>query len=154
MPKRNVELLTKVRDLIKTEPAKLDMGLWGTMPTDVIKFKNGFAKVSCGTTACIAGWAVQLSGDQLLVREEDLCTGWETDETIDVEHCVARNGRSFLIDDRAQKLLGLTADEAEALFMCTDSQAVEYLDLLISGGDLVEYDEHYYDGEDEDEDEY
>lgn len=145
MPKRNVQLLTKVRDLIKTEPAKLDMGLWGTTPTDVIKFKNGFAKVSCGTTACIAGWAVQLSGDKLLVREEDLCTGWETDETTEVEYCIAGNGRSFLIDDRAQKLLGLTSDETDVLFMCTDRQAVEYLGVLISGGDILEYDEHYYD---------
>lgn len=151
MPKRNVELLTKVRDLIKTEPAKLDMGLWGTMPTDVIKFKNGFAKVSCGTTACIAGWAVQLSGDKLLVREEDLCTGWETDETTEVEFCVARNGRSFLIDDRAQKLLGLVAEEADVLFLCSDSQAVEYLDRLIAGQDIVEYDEHYYDDDEYDE---
>ena len=143
MPKRNVELLTRVRDLIETEPDKLDMGLWGTIPTDVIKFKNGFAKVSCGTTACIAGWAVQLSGDQLLVNEHDLCTGWQEDGSTEVEYCVARNGRQFLIDDRAQKLLGITAYESEVLFMCDDSQAVGYLDKLIAGKDILpEGDEH------------
>lgn len=137
---RNVELLTKVRDLVKAEPTKLNMGLWAAVSVDEIKLKNGFGKVSCGTTACIAGWAVQLAGDKLVAYDYEVPEPGDSDfgETtvIDVEYCVARNGRINLIDDRAQRLLGLTLSETQVLFTCGDGEAVNLLNVLIAGGSI------------------
>ncbi len=45
IPTLNVNLLLKVADTIAKHPQAFDMGDW-----------------DCGTTACIAGWALRLSG--------------------------------------------------------------------------------------------
>lgn len=134
--KRNIELLTRVRDYIAVNPQSLDMDIWATLK-DVVEFKDGQAKVSCGTTACIAGWAVQLAGDKLLVEEP--CYPFNEGTVFDIDQCVAKNGRVTHIDDRAQKLLGLTGIEADILFTCDNDEAIEYLDKLIAG-EKLDYD--------------
>lgn len=134
MPKRNVQLLTQVRDLIKTEPEKLDMASWGLVK-EIEGLEHGdTVKVDCGTTACIAGWAVQLAGDKFLVRGFNTSAGGG----YFVSDSVAKNGRVCNIEDRAQKLLGLTEDEANELFINTpNGDAVDVLDQLIAGEDIA-----------------
>jgi hypothetical protein len=67
----NVELLEKVKQHILENPESLDMGVWG-----------------CGSTACISGWAVRLSG------RKDL---HETHGEIPLELDLKQEGRLFYI---------------------------------------------------------
>lgn len=133
MPKRNVELLTQVRDLIKADPSKLDMSHWGVVKGIELDYRDE-VKVNCGTTACIAGWAVQLVGDKFLVHGHSK----SAEGGYSVSLSVAKNGRVCDIEKRARKILGLTYDEAAFLFMDTvDSQALSVLDQLIAGQDII-----------------
>lgn len=151
MTKRNVELLTKVRDYVTREPAKFDMGIWTSIKPDLVEFPDGItkAKVECGTTGCVAGWTVQLAGDKLLVHEDTR----NEDGTYVASCSVAKNGRICDIEFRARKLLGLTYDEADALFFTDDNQrAIDKLDTLIAGGDIYHDDDDDWDDDDDDED--
>lgn len=132
---RNIELLTKVRDLIKKDPDKLDMGLWGPV-ADVIDFGDSTgAKVSCGTTACIAGWAVQLHGYQLLVHPDHL----GDDGVYEVSYCVGGNKCPMDIEKKAREILGLSQAESDFLFLdIMNSEAVTALDGLIAGESVRE----------------
>lgn len=131
---RNIDLLTQVRDLITAQPEKLDMDRWAVVQPDEVEFTDGTtAKVSCGTTACIAGWAVQLSGHKLLVHQY----GKHSDGSFLINSSVAKNGRVVDIEQYGKKLLGLTTEEADELFFCGNSQAPKLLDTLIAGGDIV-----------------
>lgn len=141
---RNIELLTEVRDLIEADQSKLNMNYWVSIPADTVEFNDGTtAKVSCGTTACIAGWAVQLNGDKLLVNEY---SDFEGDKYL-AEQCVARNGRVIDISHRAEKLLGLSNYEADVLFGGTNEVALPMLNTLINGESL----DNWY-GDDDDDD--
>ena len=90
----NTDLLRRIADAIEAEPHRFDFSdwyHWSTAPDDaeVLNEAEAFARGECGTTACIAGWAVYLKG--------------ETPKYWAVEH-------------RAQALLDLTTDEAKTLF--------------------------------------
>ncbi|MFI6215670.1 hypothetical protein ACIBCD_27070 [Nocardia brasiliensis] len=78
---------------------------------------------SCGTAGCIAGWTAVFDGAQPIFAELGSCLANE----------VSTPGGDRLIDDYARKALGLTIDEARALFTPNqpDSSAREYLDELI-----------------------
>ncbi|BCP41489.1 hypothetical protein MINTMi27_15820 [Mycobacterium intracellulare] len=138
MPKRNIELLTKVRDLIEADQKLLDMSLWARIPFDSVDTSEGPIKVECGTTGCIAGWAVQQAGDKLFVQSEDRHLDYDTGEAFySVSHSVAKNGRVCDIEVRARKLLGLTRDEADYLFFVENNQVVDLLSALIDGKDIL-----------------
>lgn len=86
----NIELLKKVKQAILDNPEHFDMstffdGCEGSNYEDDPKLLG-----KCGTTACIAGWAIHLSGCPI------------TD--LDFEH------------DLGKDLLGLTEDQAQSLF--------------------------------------
>lgn len=123
--KRNIELLTKVRDLVEKQPEKLNMENWAWCDVEWDFDGDGYKKVvDCGTTACIAGWAVQLHGYKFLLHDGDQYA---------IE-CIARNGRVMNIEYKAQELLGLTDDEANSLFINTSKDdAVDRLNDLIDG---------------------
>jgi hypothetical protein len=74
--KINVKLLRKVRRHILAEPKRVNMG------------RFIYRKEDCGTVACIAGWAVTLSGEEL----------------------------PYHISARAEELLGLNWRQASYLF--------------------------------------
>jgi hypothetical protein len=100
--------------------------------------------VKCGTTACIAGWAVQLAGDFLLVQANQIDDG-----TYNVMDSVAKNGRVCDISGRARKLLGLNYEEADALFLSDDDDAMPLLGRLIAGEDISDtFDDEYEDDDD------
>lgn len=83
----------------------------------------------CGTTACIAGWAIAL------------------EDGVDRLHMMSRNSANTF--DRAQSILGLTYDQAEQLFLrrdhadsqddldrTTDDQAIATLKRLAETGEV------------------
>lgn len=147
MPERNIELLTKIRDLVKLAPQKLDMDYWSAIPFDVVELDDGSqARVSCGTTQCIAGWAVQLQGYQFLVGP-----GNSDDGVYYPESCLAEDGRVVDIFDAARQLLGLTECEADLLFINVEnSEAIDALNLFIAGKSLDEIRDGLFPAEDED----
>jgi hypothetical protein len=57
--KLNVKLLRRIQQHILEEPRRLDMGNWKSTRTD------GPCAPPCGTVACIAGWALVLSGKSI-----------------------------------------------------------------------------------------
>lgn len=95
----NADLMYQVIDQIDAHPELWDQGYW-------------FTVTDCGTAACVAGWACLLSGDKpfpLLQKLEDLPVG-ELVSYVDVK------GWQVWARDRAQKLLGITDGQADALF--------------------------------------
>lgn len=111
---RNTELMLQVADFIESHPEQHDQKNW------FVDKKGGLVKYPttteipedrCGTTACVAGWAVVLSG----IR----CTYWW---------------------DGGRDVLGITQDEANFLFSCslTTDQVLEALKLFAKG-ETLEY---------------
>lgn len=141
MPKRNIELLTKIRDLIAAEPKKLDMYSWSKfLPEQVGNLGyDSKVKLDCGTTQCIAGWAVQMSGWKFLVFGDEVDYDDDDNEVYFADTCVAKNGRTALVEDKARDLLGLTNEESTYLFTRVgNNDAVNALDLFIDGAPLRE----------------
>ncbi len=140
MPKRNIELLTKIRNLIATQPDKLNMNSWSMIDRNLLgemEYEDT-AKIDCGTTQCIAGWAVQLSGWKFLVRGFEVLVADEAEEpVVHVSYCVARNGRTAMVDQKARQLLGITPEESFFLFLDVENdRAIEALDMFIAGESL------------------
>lgn len=105
-----------VREQITSHPETHDQGDWA------------LKRPGCGTTLCIAGWACQLSGEQLRWFED------ETEEGDPLRRAnYTRSGGS--IWDRAGELLGLSLPEAGRLFHNMDNaDALARLDELIEKG--------------------
>jgi hypothetical protein len=91
MTKLNVKLLRKIKKHVEEEPRRLIMARWqqkGRAGELVEDEAATFNLPECGTAACIAGWAVNLSGKKI-----------ETD-----------------VGARAMTLLGLTFEQSQNLF--------------------------------------
>ena len=84
--KINVKLLRKVRRHILAEPKRVNMGRFIYRKKDDPEMLEWWP--ACGTVACIAGWAVTLSGEEL----------------------------PYHISARAEELLGLNWRQASYLF--------------------------------------
>jgi hypothetical protein len=59
----NIKLLRKVKNYILEEPRRFDMSTFGSVFKSKINFKDATGESArnfppCGTTACIAGWAL------------------------------------------------------------------------------------------------
>jgi hypothetical protein len=94
VPTINVPLLRKTLEHITAHPEEWDQGVW-------MRQSN---RTECGTAGCVAGWALTFAGHEL-----------------DFESCFFPNEALDLIDGRpietvAQAELGLTEDQANALF--------------------------------------
>lgn len=108
----NRELFQKIHDVISVRPAEHDQTDW--------EWDGG----SCGTTRCVAGWAVHLTtgeplyagGVGITLRPEtvDLALGHGVDGEADVNK---------LIPVTAQRLLGLDDDLAQRLFFYVSNEA-------------------------------
>lgn len=133
----NVALLEKVRDQIENEN-KHDQGLWARISRSILgnitsRWKNedgdSYITVSCPTAACVAGWAASLSGALMLVEERE--TNW-TDGNAECSEVLA-DGQVWHISTYARKLLGLTGEEADALFdgEWSNEDTLENLDDII-----------------------
>lgn len=106
----NVELLRKVKEHILDEPQRLDMSMFGQRT-------EGEMAPPCGTTACIAGWAVILSDPKLFTVD--------IEEFDDVLSDAYKTGR---------ELLRITPGQARRLFFVggwplTFKEKMRYLDM-------------------------
>lgn len=61
-----IELLEKIKDRITVEPHRFDMGLYFSDDSNL-----------CGTTACIAGWAIILAKPDAANGDHDPLSLWE-----------------------------------------------------------------------------
>lgn len=87
----NVELLRQVQGKIRENPEKFNMDWWG-------------GKSSCGTTACIGGWACHLAAPEQVKYNK-------------IGKLVPVNGSPLTgISDLAAELLGIDSTTAEHLF--------------------------------------
>lgn len=123
-PERNRKMFYQIADIIECAPEKHDQKLYVTLKngedfvTDII----GGHEVTCGTTQCIAGWAIQLEGDMVFAADIALTyDGCAPDYSVDP-------------DEEAAEILGLTEDEASTLFH-TYNNDLDWPQILRSIGD-------------------
>ncbi|MBB3752434.1 hypothetical protein FHT44_004946 [Mycolicibacterium sp. BK634] len=131
---RNIFALRAVRDLIKKSPEKHAQDSWAAIEADQIVFpEGGVAKVSCGTTACVAGWAATLAGAKFLIEEDDLEDGVYYAEKVE-----GLDGQTYWVDSYARNVLGLKPSEAGLLFNgdLERKEVLKLLKRLIEGKDI------------------
>jgi hypothetical protein len=114
--RKNAELAYRVRD--KFYEDKIDMAAWVSftgewLSSEEVRERVGgdldlSKAVSCGTSACIAGWACLLAGDKF----------------VGIDHVMTPDGAYYEVPDRAAILLGLDEEEADLLFYDTDDDEV------------------------------
>ena len=117
----NTELLNLVVKTIEADPAHWDQNYYRTVFGDERKTVDSyqgqlFRPVTCNTSFCFAGWAIQLGSVS-------------TPHWVDSYYLLAEPsddpaelmGGIVSACARAQKLLGLTAEQAEDLFHATNS---------------------------------
>lgn len=137
---RNVFALRAVRDLIKRTPRRHNQTVWAELDYDAVQFDDGdTAYVSCGTSACVAGWAVNLAGAKFVVqRGKEDQDGGRT-----VYFCsfaLTPGGEEQHIETYARQVLGLSEAEAGYLFD-GDLERAEVLALLkalVKGDNIVQ----------------
>jgi hypothetical protein len=115
----NTELFRKIHEIISTQPRKFCMSFWED-PTD------------CGTTRCVAGWAVHLTTGEPL---------YANNETFSIDHhpaVIRLAGRLGVPDDFdyiGSELLEIEFDLGERLFHCGNSVAAHAVELFAEGRD-------------------
>ncbi len=108
----NKELLERVAQHIEAEPRRLQMSSW----------VEASPKSPCGTTACIAGWAVLLTAPDFDAALDVARTPTLDDEGADdswahearVLRTVGREDEDF--DQAGRELLGIDRQQADRLF--------------------------------------
>lgn len=113
----NRELFQKIHMVIEVQPDALAMDSWEDREAD------------CGTTRCVAGWAVSLT------TRTDLTEGWRFHPAVLAlagEHGIpCEIGVPY--PKLARKLLGLSRDEAATLFYTDEELAAEIVRLVAEG---------------------
>jgi hypothetical protein len=113
--KYNVDLMLEVKHAIENDPSAHDQMYWVRSRT-------------CGTTMCIAGWAVHLAG------KHEFKFDYSHDGSLTVDYVRTPEGHS-LVPDVAADLLGLDEDESYRIFWTQDNEAaMGMLDELIEKG--------------------
>jgi len=93
----NTEKILQLVDFLETVPENFDMHHFVQTAEGAVSLENAH---HCGTKLCVAGWACVFNGESVRVRETTMYM-------LPMEVPVAR---------RAQKILGLTENEAHAMF--------------------------------------
>lgn len=141
------ELAEKIQKIVTLHPDMHDQGFWfrnyGEQSTVNYSEVNGetinLDKIleaveddkeapQCGTTLCVAGWALILNGYSLMRRAVKSSYG---DWTIHEDYAV-KDGEEYDIETTAAELLNIDTYDSEDLFSdsITNEQAVEALDYL------------------------
>jgi hypothetical protein len=109
----NVELLEKVMTFIKDHPDRHNQAVWAT---------------ECGTSACFAGWTILLSGGQYERLREYGNYGFTL------------NGELVSPEERAAEMLGISREDAAAMFLYTYTREALELEVkdLINHGKLYD----------------
>lgn len=126
----NTELFALVRDAIKGQPGRHDQSTWES--TNV--------ETSCGTTRCVAGWAIHLTtGEKVFHWEPGLAF---VEVSSSVRALAAEHGIQAEPDDRdgmtlipglAASLLGLSQAQADVLFYADNDKALTCVELAADG---------------------
>jgi hypothetical protein len=125
----NIELFRKIDEVIQALPEQHYQGTWETTTT-------------CGTTRCIAGWAVALTTNAPLFDRY----GNPTRETLQIAR---ESGLSdgFNIGAIGRRLLDLTPQQAGRLFFTDDDTARKTVHAIATGGEPGEWPETIFDVE-------
>lgn len=118
MNEEQKELARKILDQVERQPETLYMGAWELSYNDSLhNWKTDESVEGCGTTRCIAGWAVHLAARD---GEEPRDTRWR------IAH---ENGLlSAAYESVGAHLLGLGVRDARSLFLEMDEEeAVAFL---------------------------
>lgn len=117
--KPNAELAWRALDAAKANPDHFDMNLWAATPDQSGSVGlDDLQGSQCGTTACLAGWVVAVSGYRA-TRGGVVLNGDGTEWHYDLQ--------SF-----AATLLGITFSESEELFFA-ENETVEHVTARIFG---------------------
>jgi len=107
MSKMNVDLMLQIKHAIAEQPHRHNQATWATNSRDMSPDEE------CGTTMCIAGWALAFNGDT-------------------VQDLFDRHGS---VHHLAQGYMGITLEESHDLFYeMSNSKALALLDELIERG--------------------
>lgn len=120
----NTELFRKIQTAIEDE-SKLDMDNWETLNADI-----------CGTTRCVAGWAIALTTGAPVYAWRNRDSWFEVLHTSPETERLARS-LGVAGDDVAiiaTKLLGLDDLEGE-IFYQDNETALQFIDLVVAGRD-------------------
>lgn len=119
----NAELFAKIRDVIKANPEGHEQSV--------------FEDDACGTTRCVAGWAIYLeTGAPLFTSDPGVCL---TPEVRDLEGRLGLERVQFeddldMVPVIAQKLLGLSERQAHQLFYeMSNGRALELVERYAEG---------------------
>ncbi|MBF9350603.1 Uncharacterised protein [Mycobacteroides abscessus subsp. massiliense] len=133
----NVERLKAIRDLIKMDPEKHNQRLWAEFTgADLPKTALGTpVEVSCGTAACVAGWACQLEGDKFVISSYALLGN---PDKVSADHVRTEDGEIEYIGTRATDILGMEPEQTDILFWegWTTKQVLKILKGLIEYGEI------------------
>ena len=85
---------------------------------------KGMLEGSCGTTACVAGWAALLSGWQVRTTKHTFKDGWQDIycTSISPEGAVSSGETNPDFEAQGQELLELSEDDAHFLFYNTEGE--------------------------------
>lgn len=98
----NTPLLRKTLEHITAHPEEYRQRLWAK-------------RTACGTACCVAGWAVQFTGHNLLFDQDG-----------DAENVVTTDGDVVSISEVAEQELGLTERQSDKLFYGGNNLAILY----------------------------
>lgn len=100
------ELLLKVKEQILTEPSRFHMSHWFYNKDENQDYYGPCALLhNCNTAACIAGWAIALSGETELIEDPH---------------------------EDAKRILGITESQANSLFYITSWEEPELRERFVS----------------------
>lgn len=109
MTEYNLDLFKEIYEQIK-DPAKLDMGSWeGTSV--------------CGTTRCVAGWAVHLTTGEP-IRGDGATLSYTWHPSVEELGRSLLGGANYSLVRIGGALLGLDHDQASALFYSENEEAL------------------------------
>lgn len=125
----NTELFKKIHDAIEADPAGFDMGAWEGL--------KDYEHPACGTTRCVAGWAVHFAsgeGGLYIVGER---TEWTPGVLALAERLGVRVGDVHIgspVADLGAKVLGLERGDRK-LFYTDGETAAGFVRLAAQGDD-------------------
>lgn len=128
----NTELITKIRDIIRVEDGAPKGGNYIPEVEGAPGLYMGTWEESsdCGTTRCIAGWAINLEtghpvfngrDDETVLHPETIALA----RRLGVDVANSETAASVIIGKVGKSLLGL---EDDSIFYASDSTAVEWLE--------------------------
>lgn len=114
---RNRKMFYMIADIIEMQPSLHDQRRYVTLAEGEVFNHTIIAghEVTCGTTQCIAGWAMELDGRYDLAKAIVESNGFEPLPS-EVSNPSVSSDLEYGVDSIAGEILGLDDSEAERLF--------------------------------------